>query len=476
MELIKNIFYWNLKFIPFTVLKNIQKQKLLLPLYHIVSDDKVPHVLHCYSYKNIKQFENDLDILLKHFNPISLGDLMKIINKKGELHQKSFLLTIDDGYREIYDIIAPILLKKSIPAVFFLNSDFVDNKTMSYRNKASLLIDSLENKNYHFNDLQLLLKENDIVNDNLKSAILSIQYHQKEILNDIAKIMDIDFNLYLKEKKPFLTTEQISKLIEDGFDIGSHSIDHPLYKYLSLNEQLKQTHESFNFLKDKFPMPYRAFAFPHNDKGVKDFFKETHYNGDIEISFGTSGFNKGFCNNNLQRQSMENTNDSAKEIYKDLFKYEVFIQLKNSRFISDVFSKKNDKYILEAKQEKIVNKSEKIRLEKIKIKDLIEFTKKYNENKSEDDLAIISEQRALAHFHNPNADENDTGLILAYKENICVGYLGLMPGIVEIRGIYKKTYFPSTWLVSDKVRGQSVGSPAYERSTFTRKGPNRYWI
>ncbi len=67
MELVKNLIYWNLNLIPFNVLKNIQRQKLMLPLYHIVNDEKVPHLQHLYPYKKIDQFKTDLDFLLKHF-------------------------------------------------------------------------------------------------------------------------------------------------------------------------------------------------------------------------------------------------------------------------------------------------------------------------------------------------------------------------------------------------------------------------
>ncbi len=461
MGLIKNVLDWNLELLPLAVLKKIQKQRLLLPLYHIVSDVKIPHVVHCYSYKNVNQFENDLDFLLKHFNPISLSDLLQSINKNEELPHRSFLLTIDDGYREVYDTIAPILLKKSIPAVFFICSAFVDNKNMLYRNKASLLIDRIENKpnQIPIKELKFLLEENDIICDNIKSAILSISYHQKELLDDLANIMNVDFNLYLKEKEPFITSVQIAKLIDQGFDIGSHSIDHPLYKYLSLDEQLRQTHESFNFLEQNFQLRFRAFAFPHNDKGVKSFFDETHYNKEIEISFGTSSFSKGNCKNNFQRQSMENTNDSARRIYKDLFKYEVFKQIKNSQVISNILSKKlrKRKSIDSGTIESNLNK-EKIKFEKIKVKNLNDFVINYNVSKTPNDVTVISEQRALAHSQNPYADKNDIGLILAYKANHCVGYLGLLPGLVEIRGNFEKIYFPSSWFVSDQVRGQSVGS------------------
>lgn len=461
MDFIKNILFWNLNFVPFSVLNRIQPSRLLLPVYHIVSDDKVPHVANLYSYKKIKQFEKDLDFFLKHFNPISFQDLQQSLNHNTPLKQRSILLSLDDGYREVFDIVAPILKKKSIPSIFFINTAFVDNENMFYRNKASLLIDVINNnaESIPVDEIKSVLRENEILNNDLKSAILSIPYHQKKLMDDIGLILNVDFKTYLKEKEPYLTSFQINKLIEDGFDIGSHSIDHPLYKYLPLGEQIRQTKESLDFLAEKFKLPYRIFAFPHNDKGAKELIKKTHFNGDVETSFGTAGLSKGYCPNNLQRQSMENTNKPAKLIYKNLFRYEVLKQLKSHSLVSGIVPGKYKKMNSGGSDEKSSSlQGEKIRIKMIKIGDLVEFTENYNKNKTPEDLAVISNQRAIAGANNPFADIDDIGLILAYLGNRCVGYLGMMPGIAKYKGTYEKMYFPTTWLVSDIVRGRSVGS------------------
>jgi hypothetical protein len=110
----------------------------------MVSDDAaIPHVRHLYKYKTVRQFEDDMDFVLKHYFPISLTDLLSSLRSGRPLRERSFLLTFDDGYREMSEIVAPILMKKGISATFFLNSAFIDNKQMCYVNKASLLVEQL---------------------------------------------------------------------------------------------------------------------------------------------------------------------------------------------------------------------------------------------------------------------------------------------------------------------------------------------
>ena len=128
----------------------------VFPIYHMISDEDVSYVKHLYSYKNVKSFTADLDFFLKYYKPIDLTTLLISVKEKTELPKHSFLISFDDGFKELYDIVVPILKQKGIPATFFINKCFIDNKEMFYRNKASLLIE-------HFSKLtdqdQILLQE-----------------------------------------------------------------------------------------------------------------------------------------------------------------------------------------------------------------------------------------------------------------------------------------------------------------------------
>ena len=116
----------------------ISKQQLLLPFYHLVSDNEPEYVKGLYKSKTIQQFKNDLELFLKYYEPITLEDV--ILFNKGELKllKPSFHLTFDDGLSNFYHVIAPILSKKNIPATVFVNTAFVDNKDLFYRYKEVL--------------------------------------------------------------------------------------------------------------------------------------------------------------------------------------------------------------------------------------------------------------------------------------------------------------------------------------------------
>ena len=294
--------------IPLSLLGKLAQIKLIIPYYHMVSDEEVLHIKHLYDYKNVKQFKDDIDFLLKNYAPISLSDVLDCLKNGCSLPDMYFLLSFDDGFREMSDVVAPILLEKGIPATFFINSDFIDNKKLCYQHKASILAEYFQKSlplstTKKINEIFL---KNKLEFKDVKSGILSIIYQQKDVINEIAQLMDIDFEDYLLKNMPYLTSDQIKRLINDGFTVGAHSIDHPLYSSLSLEDQLYQTIESVRFIKEKFCLDYGAFAFPHNDNNVsKEFFVELYKDGLVDVSFGTGGMTNDSFPNNIQRVSME---------------------------------------------------------------------------------------------------------------------------------------------------------------------------
>jgi len=101
---------------------------------------------------------------------------------------------------------------------------------------------------------------------------------------------------------------------------------------------------------------------------------------------------------------------------------------------------------------------DEIRIERIKIKDLIPFASHYLDRANKDSMIPISMQRAVAHSCNPYADGDDIALLVAYNGDELVGYFGIMPVMLKDGETLHKIYWFSTWLVSPKLRGKSVGS------------------
>jgi len=273
-----------------------------LPVYHCVSDDFLPHLKHIIKYKNIREFEADLDTLSKHFQWITFDEFKDYVKGNFKPKKKIALLTFDDGFREFYDIILSILERKGIYAINFINPAFIDNKELMFRCKASLLYEK---------SIQLGEK---------KDSILQLKHHQTAELKAFSNQLNVDFTAFLKEQKPYLSVEQLNKIKEKGFGISSHGWNHPLYNEISLQEKLNDCQTSFNYMKEH-GFHEESFAFPFTDFGVEQaFFDELFTSEEMFCTFGSAGIKLDSEKRNFQRIPME-TGENAEVILKKEIAY-----------------------------------------------------------------------------------------------------------------------------------------------------------
>ena len=289
------------------ILRRIAKARLVAGYYHLVANEPPPHIKHLYECKSISQFEHDLEFLVRRYIPIDIGQLAANIKFDQPIPEKSLLISFDDGFREIAEIIAPLLLKKGISAVFFVNSAFIDNKAMSYDHKKSLIIHKLmQSSKAQITHVRELLGNNSEPTFDWQLRVRGLKYNEYALIEHLGHDLDIDFNSYLHEQRPYLSQDQIKSLLSDGFSVGSHSIDHPLYADIPLEEQLRQTADSLLVLKTLFGIKVGLFAFPHSDAGVSArFFDEIAKRHLTDLTFGTGGILDDSMNTHIQRMSFE---------------------------------------------------------------------------------------------------------------------------------------------------------------------------
>ena len=298
------------------LLSNITKQRLVVPVYHAVANNSPDHLKHLYKVRSEKEFIKDLDFLLKHYKPLSMQDLINRLESGASSEVNEFILTFDDGLREVFDVVRPILLSRGVSATIFLNTGFINNKEMFYRYKASLLVERLSNigSSASLNKEMInILKNSSTDFESLKKEILSLGYEDIDKFKMLSEVLEVDFQHYLNNNQLYLSREQIESMIEDGFSFGAHSIDHPDYVKLSLEMQLKQSFKSVQNVKDWFGQKYGLFAFPFTDFGIsKAYFDEMFAcnKPKIHASFGTAGMKSDIFPQHLQRIPVENYSSS----------------------------------------------------------------------------------------------------------------------------------------------------------------------
>jgi peptidoglycan/xylan/chitin deacetylase (PgdA/CDA1 family) len=307
------------RFIPLKWLIKQSGQRLIFPFYHTVCDALPVHLKFLYNPKNVKEFKDDLEFLLRNFSPVS-PDILKEPEKIVHINKPSFILSFDDGLSEVADIIAPILLEKGIPAIFFLNNDFIDNTQLFFRFRASILAQELMSRELSPNLLHLLdsrRKTSRKVAGSIVQLILEKNNADDGLMDDLAASMGIDFDDYLRKTRPYLNTQQVHVLKYKGFHLGAHSRNHPDFSTLSPEDQYAEIKSSTQDIRHKFSLDYSYFAFPFSDEGVSNATLRKIYSSEeriLDAGFGTSGLKKRMNLPHFQRISLETPKIPARNI------------------------------------------------------------------------------------------------------------------------------------------------------------------
>lgn len=270
--------------------------------YHAVAPNTLPYLRHLYAHPKPERFRNHLALLLKYMEPVSLDDLIK--NRFPSSGKPVFHLSFDDGLRCVVEYALPILKELGVPATLFVNPDFVGNKDIFYRYKASLLLNHISMRPSQTKLWEIAEYLNTKADrESLKEAILEIPYSERHRIDELAQIAWLDYEAQIAELQPYASEAELKLWLDNGFSLGAHSMDHPDYRQLSRATQLQQTIDSLDWVQKRFNLDYRAFAFPFTDSGmpVSLFDSLAHHDRPPDILFGSGGLNQEHHPGHYQR-------------------------------------------------------------------------------------------------------------------------------------------------------------------------------
>lgn len=303
------------------------EKRIVAPFYHVVSSDNPAHIKHLYYVINPERFISDLEYLLKYFDPLDAKDLLKFLLGELKTSKPPLFLSFDDGFREMITIVAPILKSKGIPATFFVTPAFVDNASMLYRCKQSLIAEMVYDQGNDFKVPESLPSSWHRLSHKPKpfvKRLMKLSYNDTDLIDRIAISLGVDIRQYLSKQKPYLDIDEIKQLAQWGFTIGAHSQTHPNFAEISLNQQIREVEDSIEWIQSNIPNQPKLFAFPFTNFGLsKEFYghflnKESN---SIDAMFGTAGLKPTNSSKLIHRIPMEVKGLRAERIIKGEFFY-----------------------------------------------------------------------------------------------------------------------------------------------------------
>lgn len=251
-------------FAPFRMLN---RNKALILMYHRFREtaDGVSTSARC--------FAQQLDYLSEHYRIVPLSELAGYLISGRPVPPGLAVITIDDGYRDCYDIAFPILRERKIPATTFVVTDFVDQATWLWTDKVRYLTASAAGSvleaTIEDHPLRIALdgrysrlKGAERVNTELK---LISDEAKEDAICEIAETLGVKLpNIPPPEFLP-LTWEQIRELDSSGVEVGSHTVTHPILTRITGEKLRHELRESRARLEDVLRHKVELLGYPNGD-------------------------------------------------------------------------------------------------------------------------------------------------------------------------------------------------------------------
>ena len=255
--------------------------------YHVVSNEKKSYQ---FSHLSITDFESQIDFFKKRYKIISLKHAVNRA-KKGLSLSNYLSITTDDGFIENFTNIAPILLRKKVTATFFLIENCIDNQDLMWRNKLLYIINKsdkniealVESLAFKF-DIKPIKKSENILDWAEKYWPMDMKEVLSDFLWEISDLENLDD--FLGKKTPYMSTNQIRVLLDNGFDIGIHTKSHPFCNKLEFEDLSEEIIESSRRLGLKFNRKVNFASYPFGVRPSHNLETKLFTESQIQVFLG----------------------------------------------------------------------------------------------------------------------------------------------------------------------------------------------
>ena len=215
-----------------------------------------------------------IKVLRKYYTFISIDEAVSQI-RNGAIEKESVVLTFDDGFKDNFLHLLPVLQEFQIPATFYINSSVIDTK-------ESLWFQSVINYFYSIPENEIRIALSDTTYDlstaskRYQAAFSFMQFLQREYppTQFHAIIEQVAGDARLPSEDDYhMSWDDLKALVEEPLiTIGAHSLHH--YPLGYCDEALSQVEicESIESLEKKLNIKIEHFSFPRgHDTDFNDY-------------------------------------------------------------------------------------------------------------------------------------------------------------------------------------------------------------
>lgn len=226
------------------IAESFVRPRIVILRYHSVRRE--PSLLDAYIPVDITHssevFRMQMAHIARNFIPVSLNDLPAYLGGCLPIPKRAVIITFDDGFRDNYEIVAPILEQYGLRGVFYVPTSAVDGRPIWF---VRLRYWSVESRKTMAEFLEA------------SSRCASASEPEREkFLSTLERANSVTDNLTM-------TWSQIRDLSARGHIIGSHTLNHPNLAKIDKLEAKREIDLSKVELERRLGFPVKHFSYPN---------------------------------------------------------------------------------------------------------------------------------------------------------------------------------------------------------------------
>lgn len=243
------------------VAKYLTRNHPKILMYHRISRDGACGTI------SIDQFEEQMKVVKRYFNPLSIENLMKY-QDKGIVPKYAVSITFDDGYHDFSDYAFPILERFEIPATLFVTTGFINGEMMLWPDQIRYAIENCKDRKKL--TIQGLFTEVDPRENpdemwkRIAEYCLTINNLEKtKIIRSVYDQLGVVLPKKVPEKFRPLNWDVIREMVSKGLAIGSHSHSHPILTKINRQQLVDEIEGSAQIIEEELGFHPEAFCYPN---------------------------------------------------------------------------------------------------------------------------------------------------------------------------------------------------------------------
>ncbi len=243
-----------------------RRELSILMLHGFADGPRQPFENMDHKHLEAEKWRSIAEWLARQHRVLPLDEAARRLEKKEPLPDHAMCLTMDDGFRSCHDIAYPVLERLRLPAMIYLETDFVDQKKPIWVDRVSFSLVSAGKKYAELRAAKNALKN--LPQDDIEQRVIEVERQTGFALPPRAD------DPSLPDTQRSLDWEQIAKMKQGGLvEFGSHTASHRILGRCSREAAMRELLDSKRLIEERLGGRCDHFCYPNGTPG--DFTDET---------------------------------------------------------------------------------------------------------------------------------------------------------------------------------------------------------